>query len=342
MRTFWALVVARNKEFYRDNATLIWGLVFPFIVILGFKFGYSGQSQDLFKVGVFQAPAAAVSPAAADFLKTKYISFVSLNGGDGASTDLAISKLRHHQYDLLLDPNGAGRYWVNETSAKGSVVEKLLLGTSQTQPAIRQTVTGKELRYVDWLIPGIMAMNMMFSSLFGVGYTLVRYRKNGVLKRLKATPVTAFQFLTAQVLSRLSMILLTASVLFGGTLLLVRFQMNGSYLSLLIFMIVGAIAMISLGLIVASRISSEEVAEGVLNVLTWPMMFLSGIWFSLEGASPGIRTFSKFFPLTHIVDGMRAIIIDGASLASLWPQMLFLLILSAVFLTIGSIIFKWS
>ena len=338
MKTFWALVIARNKEFYRDNATLIWGLVFPFIVILGFKFGYSGQSQDLFKVGVFQS-TGPTSPAAADFLKTKYINFISINDG---LTELAISKLRHHQYDLLLDPSGPGRYWINETSAKGSVVEKLLLGSSQTSSAIRQSVVGGELRYVDWLIPGIMAMNMMFSSLFGVGYTLVRYRKNGVLKRLKATPVTAFQFLAAQVLSRLSMILLTASVLFGGTLLLVRFQMNGSYLALLVFMIVGAISMISLGLIVASRISSEEVAEGVLNVLTWPMMFLSGIWFSLEGASTGIRTFAKLFPLTHIVDGMRAIIIDGASLASLWPQMLFLVVLSVVFLTIGSIIFKWS
>ena len=185
-------------------------------------------------------------------------------------------------------------------------------------------------------------MNMMFSSLFGVGYTIVRYRKNGVLKRLKATPVGAIDFLSAQVLSRLILILATSMIVFFGSRSLVHFEMNGTYLGLFSFLALGAVCMISLGLVVASRISSEELAEGILNILTWPMMFLSGIWFSLEGASPLVIKFAQIFPLTHIVSGARAIMIDGASLTQLGPEIAILSILSVIFLGIGSLIFKWN
>ncbi len=344
MRSFWALVAARNKEFYRDKGTLGWTFIFPFLVILGFAFGYSGGSDDLFKVGVLRASGAADAVAATEFLKTKHIEFVPIDRGAANAQEIAINKLRHHQLDLLLDTSGQGRYWINSTSAKGSLVEKLMLSSAAQGKglATRQTVEGRELRYVDWLIPGILAMNMMFSSLFGVGYTIVRYRKNGVLKRIKATPVTAFQFLTAQVFSRLLLIMTTTAIVFTGAKLVIRFPMAGSVVSLFVFVAVGAIAMISLGLIVASRIASEELAEGVLNLLTWPMMFLSGIWFSLDTASPAIRMVAKVFPLTHIVDGMRAIVIDGATLTSLAPEMGFLALLAVVFISIGSLIFKWN
>ncbi len=185
-------------------------------------------------------------------------------------------------------------------------------------------------------------MNMMFSSLFGVGYVLVRYRKNGVLKRFKATPIRAFTFLAAQVVSRLILILITSAIFIFGSYYLIHFEMRGTWLTLFLFLALGAICMISLGLIVASRFASEELAEGLLNLMTWPMMFLSGIWFSLEGASPIVRYATQIFPLTHIVNGSRAIILDGATLASLTPELIVLGLLSAVFLTVGSLIFRWN
>ncbi len=114
--------------------------------------------------------------------------------------------MTHQEIDLLLDLDGATRYWVNTDSPKGYIVEKLLLAADPG--ARRQPVTGQAIPYVDWLFPGILAMNMMFSCLFGVGYVVLRYRKSGFLKRLHATPLTAFEFLSAQVLSRLSLITL--------------------------------------------------------------------------------------------------------------------------------------
>ena len=142
---------------------------------------------------------------------------------------------------------------------------------------------------MDWLIPGILAMNMMFNALFGVGYTIVRYRKSGVLKRLKATPVKAFEFLAARIASRVLLIQVTSLGVYIGCNALVHFQMRGSYLLLFLYLSLGGLSMISLSTVVAARIRSEELAEGILNLLTWPMMLFSGVWFSLEGTNPTLQ-----------------------------------------------------
>jgi hypothetical protein len=124
-------------------------------------------------------------------------------------------------------------------------------------------------------------MNMMFSCLFGVGFVLVRYRKNGVLKRMKATPVSPLNFVSAQAVSRLMIVLITSVVVFSGTNLFLRFVMKGSWLNLLLLTALSIMCMIALGLVFASRIKSEELASGLLNLVTFPMLILSGVFFSL-------------------------------------------------------------
>jgi ABC-2 type transport system permease protein len=340
MKQFLALVVARNKEFYRDHTTLGWTFLFPFIVIGGFAFGYNGNSEHLFKVGLVHQNLASQTVIEAlkplkDLNTAQWVDFSDVND--------AMKKVQLHQIDFLVSEGDTLQYWVNPESAKGLLVEKLLVtGNPHSDLLRKETISGKAVRYVEWLIPGILAMNMMFSSLFGVGYTIVRYRKNGVLKRFKATPVTAFQFLTAQLVSRLALILMTSSIVFFGAIWLVGFKMQGSYLNLFLYLTLGAACMISLGLAVASRIASEELAEGLLNLLTWPMMFLSGIWFSLDGASKPVLYLAQIFPLTHIVSGARQIMIEGTSLSALTPSILILSVMGIVFLAIGALFFKWE
>jgi ABC-type multidrug transport system permease subunit len=234
---------------------------------------------------------------------------------------------------------------MNHDSDKGKLAERLLLiaNEKQSPPLALESrkVEGKRLRYSDWLLPGLLAMNIMFGSMFGVGYVIVRYRKNGVLKRMRATPLSAFQFLSAQVISRMFLMVVTSWMVLAGSMLLISFRPQGSWLDLSLFLCVCSAAMISLGLVVAARIATEEVADGILNLMTWPMIFLSGIWFSLDGASSWVLWGAKLMPLTHIVDGLRSILIDGASLAQVYPQVVGLLCLSIVFLAVGSAIFRW-
>jgi ABC-2 type transport system permease protein len=171
---------------------------------------------------------------------------------------------------------------------------------------------------------------------------LVRYRKNGVPKRLKATPLSAVEFLTAQVASRMLLIMTVTVIVYFGTDVFVDFAMFGSYFSLFLVFSLGAISLVSLGLLVASRTASEEFAGGILNLISWPMMFLSGVWFSLEGTSPWVQKLSLIFPLTHVTSAARAIMIDGATLVQLSSQIMTLAGMTAVFLLLGALAFKWE
>jgi ABC-2 type transport system permease protein len=335
MKRFLAILHARNMEFIRDKSSLGWNILFPLLLVLGFAAVFSGEPQPMFKVGII-GDTATLARSDADFLKTKYIKFIMVDNADAA-----IEKVGHFQLDMLVDLREGRRYWINENSPNGYVLERMINSGRQSTYQ-RQTVQGRKIRYVDWVVPGILAMNMMFSCLFGVGYVIVRYRKNGFLKRLKATPLNPFEFLLAQMCSRLLLILTITTLVYAGCNYFIHFQMRGSYVNLFLISLLGAICLISLGLLVSARLSSEELAGGILNLLTWPMMLLSGVWFSLEGTNPVVQKIAQFLPLTHLVDGARAIMTEGAGLMDIAPHLAILALMTAVFLSIGSFIFRWE
>ncbi len=322
---------ARNLEFLRDRGTLIFTLVLPVMLVIGMSFVFGGAPRALFKVGILGGPA---DEHAHPFRATRYVDFVPL-----PDRDEALRKLTHQQLDLLVEFDGGTHYWVNTDSPKGYVAERLLLAAEPA--AQREPVTGKALRYVDWLFPGILGMNMMFSCLFGVGYVVLRYRKSGFLKRLHATPLTAFEFLSAQVLSRLTLIVFVTLVLYVGIGAIIGFHSAGNPALLALLAVLGALSMIALGLTIAARFSSDELVGGLLNLLTWPMMLLSGIWFSLEGSPRWVQWIADVFPLTHLLDGARAVMLDGAGLAQIAPHLLYLAATTLLFLAFGAWSFRW-
>jgi ABC-2 type transport system permease protein len=331
MRRLLSVLYARNLEFLRDRGTLLFTLLLPVALVIGMGFVFGGPERPLFKVGVL---APRIDHAAHPFLRERYVEFIAL-----PQQAPALQKLTHQQVDLVVDLQAPPRYWVNTDSPKGYIVEKLLLAAEPT--ARRQPVSGAALRYVDWLFPGILGMNMMFSCLFGVGYVVLRYRKSGFLKRLHATPLTAFEFLSAQVLSRLTLILFVTAILYFGIGAIIRFHSAGSTLLLLLLAIIGALSMIALGVTIAARFASEELVGGLLNLLTWPMMLLSGIWFSLEGSPRWVQWVAHMFPLTHVLDAARAVMLDGAGLAQIAPHLLFLAATALAFLAFGAWSFRW-
>lgn len=336
-KRFLALFLTRNKEFIRDRSSLSWNILMPVLIVVGFSFAFSGEFGQQYKVGVINQSSATVQIK--KFIKLKYIDFYSVDSADGEITR-AIEKVQRHQVDMLLDA-AKQQYWINTESPKGYLIEKILLGQKDNEFE-RQTVSGKQIRYIDWVIPGILSMNMMFSALFGVGFVIVRYRKNGMLKRLKATPITAFEYLSAQIASRIILILVVTAFVFYGTNYFVDFVMNGSHFNLFLVFALGALSMISLGLIIAARITSEETAGGLLNAFSWPMMFFSGVWFSLEGATPIMQSIAEIFPLTHVTSAARAVMIDGADLLDISYHLIVLTAQSIVFVLFGAWFFKWD
>ncbi len=337
LNRIYAIFQARNREFMRDRGTLAWNLILPVALMFGLSFAFSND-RDAYTVGVLQE-SAEIDPGGHAFLATSYINFVAYD-----DVDLALRKIERHQLDLLVELGDDPKYWVNPDSPKGYFAEIALLhaGSGREGSIHKQQISGEAVSYADWLLPGILGMNMMFSCLFGVGYVVVRYRKNGFLKRLRATPLTSLEFIIAQVASRLVLTLLITSFIYAGTHMILDTRMDGSYFTLFLIAVVGAISLVSLGLVVSARVTSEELAGGLLNLINWPMMMLSGVWFSLEGAPEAVRMAASIFPLTHVLNSARAVMLDGATLVDVAPSLLALTLISVVFFAIGARIFRWS
>ncbi|MGB5580464.1 MAG: ABC transporter permease [Woeseia sp.] len=333
LKRIYAIFYARNLEFMRDRGTLAWNLILPVVLMFGLSWIFGSGDRDEFTVGVLQVEAT-IDTSLHPFLATRYIDFVPV-----AALPDGERKVGRHQLDLLVQFLPEKRYWVNPESPRGYFAERVLRQSDAGMA--KQEIRGAPVRYVDWVLPGVLGMNMMFSCLFGVGYVVVRYRKNGFLKRLRATPLRAIEFVIAQVASRLVLIMSITVFIYIGVTYFLDIRMDGSNFTLFIVAITGAISLISLGLLVAARVTSEELAGGLLNMVTWPMMLLSGVWFPLESAAEWVRNFALVFPLTHVLNAARAVMLDGAGLAQLAPTLSILLLMSAVFMGLAAATFRW-
>ena len=338
MKKFWAVFVARNLEFFRDRSTLIFNLVFPIVLIFGFAYAFPGGGGTNFKVGYVGEMPARGSPADSAFLHYEHIQFVPYPG-----LAVPLDRLAHNQLDMVLDLN-ASEYYINEASSNGYILEKMLAPANAGTPRAfsKHTVRGTPIRYVDWFVPGIIGINILFGSLSGVGFVIVRYRRNGVLKRFKATPLRAFEFVSAQVLSRFFIVAFLSVVIFAGTDAVLHFRMAGSWALLAIVNAFAILCMIALGLVFSSRIKSEEAAGGIMNLITWPMMILSGVFFSLEGTPHAMQVASRIFPITYYIESSRAIMLDGAGFAQVAGDIGILAAMTLVFLAVAAALFKWE
>jgi len=330
---FFAVFSARNKEFYRDKGALGWSLLFPILIIISFGYIFDLDEDDLYKAGVIGIARVSEIDSFQQILVQE--------------KDAALRKLSNHSVDIVLQPESAGKiqYWVHAASPRSAVAEKLLQSEAYRNPELeilKNTVKGEKASYIEWLFPGLLAMNVMWMALWGVGWVIVRQRKLGILKRFKASPLTSLEYLLAQIVSRLVVLSVTGGLIFGLGHLIYPFKTSGSYLDLFLIYILGCFALSALGLIVSARMTSDELASGLLNMISFPMMFLSEIWFSLEGSSAWVHSLARLMPLWHITDGMRKIMLYGADLADLQGSILTLVLLSLIFISLGSFSFKWT
>ncbi|WP_425364504.1 ABC transporter permease [Candidatus Tisiphia endosymbiont of Mystacides longicornis] len=332
IKRFLSIFYARNKEFFRDKGALSWSLIFPVLIIISFGYIFNLDESYMYKAGIINSGSEQL-----------FSSFHCTKFNDRKT---ALAKLNTNSLDIIIEatPHHTN-YWVNSGVPKSLIAEKILQAQAYQNPTINlkpNKVLGKNISYIEWLFPGLLAMNVMWMALFGVGWAIVRHRKLGILKRFKASPLSSFEYLLAQMVSRLIILSLTGVLIFALGHLIYPFKTLGSYTDLFIIYILGCFALSSIGFIVSARLSSDELVSGLLNMVTFPMMLLSEVWFSLEGSAPWVQYLTKFMPLWYITDGMRKIMHEGARLADLYSSILSLLGISLVFLIIGALSFKWT
>ncbi|MAZ49540.1 MAG: hypothetical protein CME65_13350 [Halobacteriovoraceae bacterium] len=332
LRRVIAVIKIRNREFYRDLGALGWVVIFPLIMVLTFGYVFDVDKGGDYKIGYWGNYPTPEIP---------HIQWVQYK-----NKEEALQKLKYQKIDLAMTVGQKpAALWSAAKSARSNMAKEIVhlhLLPKHNPPFFEEKIDGKVLSYLDWVFPGIVNLNIMFMGLWGVGWVIVRQRKLGVLKRFKASPLTAFEYLLAQLLSRLIVMTLSGVLVYSLANLIYPFQIEGSYFQLLIFFIAGGMALSSVGFIFASRLTSEELCNGLLNFITYPLMFISEIWFSLEGSPFWVKEIAHYSPLWQMTDSMRKIMYEGEQLADMLPSLFYLISFGLVFTLIGSLLFKWN
>ena len=196
-------------------------------------------------------------------------------------------------------------------------------------------------RYIDFVIPGLLAMNLMGSGIWGVGFTIVESRRKKLLKRLVATPMSRAQYLASFILARLAMLVLEVGGLLGFGILVFGVPARGTMGSLVLVALTAALAFSAIGLLVASRVRTMEGASGLMNLVMLPMWIFSGVFFSASNFPDAAQPFIQALPLTAAADALRANLLEGASLATLAPELGILGAWLAVAFTAALALFRW-
>jgi ABC-2 type transport system permease protein len=355
-------IITGSKRYFRNRSALWFSLFVPVLIMVIFGVLNFGGATKL-NVGLVNQ---SNSPVAAQ-LDNSFKSIPNFKISEGSKADLMkrIQSSTNPLDMIIVLPSN-----LNNFNPKSGVPAKVQIYTSassqtagagieiagQVVSAFNQSITHapkplaiqtstintRNLGYIDFLVPGVMAMSVMQSAMFSVAFGFVQLKKRGVLRRLKATPTQPGYFIAGEVASRLIVMVLQALVLVGLGVGFFHLHLIGSLFNLLVVVIFGALVFLALGFAIAGWAKDENQAAPLANLITLPMLFLSGVFFSRDAMPKFLQTITGYLPLTYFADGLRHIANDGSSLWSLRGDLLGLLVWGVICFIIAISVFRWE
>lgn len=349
---YWSLFVASVKMFVRNRAALFFSLLVPLLIMLIFGVLNFGAGSTV-SLGVVDQAATDGSRALLTALEATPT--LELHPGE---RDAELVELADGHRDLvLLIPAGYELSVGSDLKAYANVarpqqaqigglllnaiVGQLLSGGGALPLVSIEELPGRDLGYIDFLVPGILGLTVMQLGLFSVAFGFVQLKRTGALRRLFATPTSPAYFLGAQVTSRLIIGLMQVLILLGVGLWF-GLQLVGSVALLLAVSALGSIIFLALGFSIAGWAKNEDQAAPVANLVSLPMTFLSGVFFSREAMPDLLRTVTDFLPLTYLNDALRRITNDGVGVAEISGDLLGLVVWAAIAFALAVLLFRWE
>lgn len=339
------LLLARLKEMYREPEVVFWVFIFPTLLALGLGIAFRNKPADVCRVAVVAVPEAA---------KTLSLLQTAPSAGKVRADMLpraeAFNQFRLGKYDLIILPRVDGFDYYYDPGRPESVLARTITddslqsaaGRKNSIPTISYVSNEPGSRYIDFLIPGLLGMNLMNSGMWGIGFALVDMRQRKLLKRFVASPMRRSDFLLALASSRLVLMLIELVILLGFGMLAFRLRVSGSWASILIISALGALCFGGVGLLTASRAQKIESVSGLINLVMMPMWILSGVFFSYERFPQMLHPLIKALPLTALNDALRAAILEGAPLSYQTARLLVLLAWGVLSYLLALRWFRWT
>jgi len=338
------LLLCRIRAFYREPDAVFWTYGFPLILIVGLGIAFRTKPPERIRVDIVAgAGAEAVQAALADAGSSGFAAAIHAEAE-------CRQRLRRGHADIVVTPEvGGGWSYRFDPTRPESVLAKAEVDDALQRAAGRvdvvatraHAVTEPGSRYIDFLVPGLLGMNLMGGGLWGVGFVTVDMRVRKLLKRLMASPMQRRDLLLSLFGGRMLFTLPEIGILLLLAALLFHVHVAGSILATIVVGVVGAMSFAGLGLLVAARAERIETVMGLMNAVMLPMWLLSGVFFSYERFPAVFHPFIRALPLTQLNDALRAVILDGASLGSQWFALLYLLAVGAVSFGLALRWFKW-
>ncbi len=331
------LTAVRFLLFVREPEAIFWIFVFPILLAVGLGIAFRNRPPDVLPVG-------ATTPQLTQALSAE-------NGLRAATLDQAAGTHALAVGDILLlaNQNSAGvEYKYDDTNPDARIARLLADRAVQAAAGRRDAVRAEnELvhetgsRYIDFVVPGLLGMNLMGSAMWGLGFSIVEARQKKLLKRMVASPMPRWQYLAAYILSRLAMLAIEVVVFLGFAWLVFGVPFRGSLWQLGFLCILTSLAFSALGLLVASRAKTMEAVSGLMNLVMLPMWILSGVFFSASRFPAVIQPAVRALPLTAAIDTMRGNMLQGTSLAQMAAPLAILAAWLIVPFAVSLRIFRW-
>jgi ABC-type multidrug transport system permease subunit len=371
LNQLWQLTLALFHEITREPGVLFWGIIFPILMSLGLGLAFTKKADVVRKVAVsrsFEIFDNGISELSR-FLETKCIKQLPDSKEDfrwkyelkddklGNTVFLfyeldwneAMVMLKRGTVNLILQSsNGKTEYHFDPVNADAELTYlklRNIIGPGEVQHVENNseikplTLTGT--RYIDFLVPGLITMGVMMSTMWGISYGIIEKRSKKLLRRLVATPMKKSHFLIALITVRVTMNFVEALVLILFALIAFSITIQGSISALILLFIAGNIAFAGIAVFVSSHTSNTEVGNGLINAVVMPMMILSGIFFSYQNFPDWGVKIIRTLPLTMMTDGVRSIFNEGAGYNDVAIPILVLSVIGIFFFTAGLKIFKW-
>ncbi len=332
------LTLMRLREFVREPDAMFWVLIFPILLTAGLGLAFRSRPVEVLKI-------AAVSPAITKALRAEKLLDVQELSGQAAETALRAGKVA-----LVVEPGPGATvmYRYDDTNPEGRNARLLAdhavqRAAGRVDPVVSTDRWMREpgSRYVDFLVPGLVGMNLMGSAIWGLGFAIVDARRKKLLKRLVATPMPRSYYLLSFVLSRLSLLVIEVVALLGFGALLFQVPLRGSLFVLAALCVLGCLSFCAIALLIASRVQTTEAVSGLMNLVMLPMWIVSGVFFSAQRFPDALQPVIKALPLTAVIDALRANMLQGASFPQIAPQMGILTVWLVVSFALALTLFRW-
>ena len=334
------LTVCRLKEFLREPEAVFWVFIFPVLLAVGLGLAFRDKPPDQIPIAVVDGPRAAETQAI--LARSPALRPRVVPERDGSEA------LRTGKVSLLVEPGPPVVFRFDETRPDSRIArleasDALERGAGRRDlvPVESRRVTEPGSRYIDFLIPGLLGMNLMGTGIWSLAFSVAMARKNRLLKRLIATPMRRSHFLLAQGLSRLGFLVLEVGVLLGFGWIAFGVAVHGSIALLAAVTILGAMTFSGIGLLIAARVTTIEGASGLANFVMLPMWLLSGVFFSASRFPDKVQPLIRLLPLTALNDALRAVMTEGKGLAAIAPEVLILAVWTLATYLVALKIFRW-